>query len=39
MELQLYSPYMPSRHGQGQLFPTTTMLKGQNTYYEFNLTH
>jgi hypothetical protein len=28
---------MPSRHGQGQLFPTSTMLEGQNAYYEFNL--
>ena len=33
----LYSPYMPSRHGKVQLFPTSTMFEGQNTYYEFNV--
>jgi len=36
VELHLYSPYMPSRHREGQLFPISTMLEGQNTCYEFN---
>jgi hypothetical protein len=35
VELHLYCPYMPSRHGKGQLFPTSTVFEGQNTYYEY----